>query len=117
MSSYFDDAARKMREIPTIKGRREFAEKVAKRVDEYLSYIEGHSPTTYQMAVFNLRAKFKKAIVRKDWDEDGTFIIEDLHSLGHEIGSTRVPRKFHPRMRFGDSPYWPGHPGYEEVQP
>jgi hypothetical protein len=117
MSSYFDDAARKMREIPTVEGRLAFAEKVAKRVDDYLTFIERHSPTTHQMVVVNLRTKFKKARVRKDWDEDGTFIIEDLHTLGHEIGSARVPVKFHPRRRFGDSPYFEGHTGYEEVQP
>jgi hypothetical protein len=117
MSSYFDDAARKHRGLPTIEARRAFAEKVVKRVANYLTYIAEHSPATHQQMVHDLWQKFDKAGVRKEWDEDGTFLIEDMHSLGHEIGSAVVPVKFHPRQRFGDSPNWPGHYGYEEVQP
>jgi hypothetical protein len=117
VSSYFDDAARKHREITTVEDRLRFAGKVAKRVEDYLLFIEAHSPKTYAMAVHDLRQKFERAKVRADWDEDGAMLIENMHSLAHDIGSARVPRLYSPRQRYLDNPYFTGHFGAEEVGP
>lgn len=115
MSSYYDAAAQTHAGLPTVEDKIAFAAKVSKRTADYLDYIEKHSPKDYQQKVFDLKQRFTRLAVVQGWDSDGGFLIQNMHTLGHEIGTARIPRKYVRGITFGDSPMYEGHFGNEEA--
>ena len=109
MSSYFDTMARKNQGLQTKDERIALANEVVERVKAYLEYIETHSPATYATSVHDLKQSFLILSKLREWDEDGTFLIENMHDMGHKIGTARIPVKHHPHTRFSDNPYWENH--------